>query len=168
MPLKVGAASSEMGVGGRGGPSWPPPAGFLVTAVGVAGTALASFLPWARSGERLRNSYELIDVVGRLELIPVVLVGPSRLWSLLPLAAVLTCIAVFFQRPWCTTVLSLFVGLAALGLVVAVVDSPLGVGFGAWAATLTGVLSAIGALNVIARQLGRRRDRGTEEPVGPT
>ncbi len=136
--------------------------------VGAVGTGVASFLPWGASGRRTRNSYELVAVAGRLDLVPQVLVRPSRAWYFLPLCVVAICLFMFLRRPWCATVLSLSVGLVALGLGVAVLGSPLGVELGARAAVATGSCSVVGALAMMVRTMGRRRGRAADERVVPT
>ena len=112
----------------------------------------ASFLPWARSGARLRNSHQLVAVAGRLDLIPHAWRAPSRAWSLVPLCAVLTCVAMAFHRTWLVGTISLAVGIASITLAAVVFASPLGTELGAQVAVLTGALSIIGALIVIAGQ----------------
>lgn len=133
----------------------------------MVATTVASFLPWARSGARLRDSYELVGVVGRLDLVPAMLAGPSVAWYFLPLCALLTCISVFLRCTLCSTVLGLVVGGATLGLVVAVIGSPLGIELGVPVAASTGLLSVVGALMVGAQGRGSRRDR-RDEPMGTT
>jgi hypothetical protein len=96
------------------------------------------------------------------------LVAPSRAWYFLPLCVVAICLFVFLRRTWWATVLSLSVGLLALGLAFAVLGSPLAVELGARAAVVTGTCSVIGALLVIRRTTGRRRGRAAEERVVTT
>lgn len=99
-------------------------------------------------------------MAGRLDLLPDALVVPSAAWHLLPLSALLTYVLVFLRHTWCSTVLALLISLAALGLVAAVMGSPLGVGLGAQVAVVTGSLPVAGALMaVVARSRGRRRER---------
>ena len=40
-----------------------------LTAIGLALVVVGSFLPWFRSGRRARSSYELFDLVDRLDLL---------------------------------------------------------------------------------------------------
>jgi len=121
----------------------------------VVGCLLASFLPWASSGERLRDSYELVAVAGRLDLVPSALAGPSRAWSLLPLCTLATCIAVILRRTWLFATLSLIVGFASVSLAIVVLRSPLGVEPGAQVAVVAGMSSVVGASIAIVAQ--RRR-----------
>jgi hypothetical protein len=109
---------------------------------------LASALPWAASGRRLRDSYELVAVAARLDLVGEPALSASAAWPLLPLAVVLTWLAVLFHRPRWTATLALTVGLSALGLAVAVIRSPLAPEVGARMALVTGSVSVLGALIV--------------------
>ena len=116
----------------------------------MLGCLAASFLPWARSGTRLRDSYELVAVAGRLDVLPSPWAGASAAWSLLPLCAVLVGVAMAFHRPLAIGTISLTVGIASISLAVVVFASPLGTELGARAALLTGSTSVVGALVVIA------------------
>lgn len=116
---------------------------------------MASVLPWAASGRRVRDSYELVAVASRLDLVPERLVGVAGAWVLLPLVTVITCLAVLFRRPWATATLSLSVGISALVLGLAVARSPLRVEVGARVAAVTGLLAVGGALAVVVDE--RRR-----------
>lgn len=127
----------------------------MLCVVAVVGCLFASFLPWASSGERLRDSYELVSVAGRLDLVPSALAGPSRAWSLLPLCTLVTCVAVILRRTWLFATMSLIVGIAFVSLAIVVLRSPLGVEPGAPVGVVAGTSSVIGALIAIVAQ--RRR-----------
>lgn len=118
------------------------------------GCLVASFLPWASSGARLRDSYELVAVAGRLDLVPDALAGASRLWSFLPLGVVLTCAAMFLRASWILAMISLIVGTASIALAMAVLRSPLGAELGAGVGVLTGFVSVVGA-SIVMRELRR-------------
>jgi hypothetical protein len=124
----------------------------VAATVGAVACAVASFLPWARSGSRVRDSHELVAVAGRLDLIPPAWTRASAAWSLVPLAAVLTCVAMAYRRALPLGIISLTVGIASISLAAVVLSSPLGAALGARAAVLTGSLSIVGALIVIAEQ----------------
>ena len=94
-------------------------------------------------------------MAGRLDLVPDAWAGPSAAWSLLPLAAVLACFAMAYRRRILLGIISLTVGIASISLAVVVFTSPLGTALGAHVAVLTGSLSIVGALIVVAEQ--RRR-----------
>lgn len=122
---------------------------------GSVGTLAASVLPWAASGRRLRDSYELVAVAARLDLLGERTASLAGAWSFLPFAVALTCLAVLFHRPWATATLSLSVGISALGLGLAVSRSPLGMEVGAKVAAATGLVAVGGALAVVVDE--RRR-----------
>lgn len=94
-------------------------------------------------------------MAGRLDLLPDAWVPAYAAWSLLPLAAVLAGFALAYRRLTALAIISLSVGTASVSLAVAVLRSPLGTDLGAWVAVLTGSLSIVGALLVVAEQ--RRR-----------
>ncbi len=116
------------------------------------GCLVASFLPWARSGSRVRDSYELVAVADRLDLLASPWAGASAAWTLLPLCTVLAGVGVASHRPFVIGTISLTVGIASISLAVVVFASPLGTELGARAAVVTGAISVVGALVVIAEQ----------------
>lgn len=124
----------------------------MICGSAVIGCLLASFLPWASSGARLRDSYELVAVAGRLDLVPKSLAGPSRAWSLVPLCTVVSCAAVILRCSWLLATLSLIVGAASVSLALVVFSSPLGTELGAQIAFVTGLISVVSAPMVIAGQ----------------
>lgn len=126
--------------------------GLVICSSAAIGCLVASFLPWASSGVRLRDSYELVAVAGRLDLVPEALAGPSRAWSLLPLCSVFTCAAVIFRCAWLLAMFSLIVGAASVGLAIVVFRSPLGTELGAQVAVVTGLLSVVGVPIVVVEQ----------------
>src|SRR4051794_1214893 len=69
-------------------------------AVATAGGLLAlvgTFLPWLRSGARLRNSYEIFALVDRLGISESSLVGWGvRLWPVVPVLLVLAVVLLWF------------------------------------------------------------------------
>lgn len=64
----------------------------------VLATTATTFLAWGRSGERSRNSYELVDVADRAGVLPGSLAGLAPLWFLLPAACGLVVVAVAARR----------------------------------------------------------------------
>jgi hypothetical protein len=123
---------------------------------GTAVTALGTFLPFARSGERMRSSYELIAVARRLDVVPegwpeVV----TRLWFLVPLllAVCWVLVIVGLDRPaaWC----ALGVVVAALVAVAVVWRSPLDLAAGCAVTVAGAAVLASGAGLILTRQGGR-------------
>lgn len=70
----------------------------LATALGLAATAL-TFLPWGRSGQRWRSSYEVVDVAGRAAVLPSGVAGLAPLWYLVPALAGALVLAAGLRRP---------------------------------------------------------------------
>lgn len=135
--------------------------GTVLAVAGVLGVLLASFLPWARSGNASRTSYELVATASRLDLIS----GPGatlvRGWYLVPVAAAATWLAATLGRPLVTATLSTLVGAAALGLVAALrtSGSSLAVAHGTSVALAAGATALIGAARLMWEH--RRRHDGS-------
>jgi hypothetical protein len=100
----------------------------------------------------VRDSYELVAVADRLDLLASPWAGASAAWTLLPLCTVLAGVGVASHRPFVIGTISLTVGIASISLAVVVFASPLGTELGARAAVVTGAISVVGALVVIAEQ----------------
>jgi hypothetical protein len=120
---------------------WP-----VVAAVAAASVAVAaSFLPWARSGEASRSSYELVSVVVRLEVLPEGTGGLARIWYALP--ALLGCawVAVAAVRPRLAATLTAVVGLLSVVAAYQTMRSPLVAEAGASLALGAGVVAMVAA-----------------------
>jgi hypothetical protein len=93
-------------------------------AVATAGGLLAligTFLPWLRSGARLRNSYEIFALVDRLGISESSLVGWGvRLWPVVPLLLVLAVALLWFAPRVPATVVVVLTVLYAGGVSVVV------------------------------------------------
>ncbi|MGI8759255.1 MAG: hypothetical protein ACR2K0_08095 [Acidimicrobiales bacterium] len=128
-----------------------PGMGTVLAVAGVLGVLVASFLPWARSGNASRTSYELVATAQRLDVVS----GPGatlvRGWYLLPVAAAGTWLAATLGRPLLTATLSTLVGSAALGLVAALRSSgpSLAVAGGTSVALAAGATALIGAARLM-------------------
>ncbi|MEM8705658.1 MAG: hypothetical protein AAGE98_04330 [Actinomycetota bacterium] len=134
---------------------------WIVAGIGVA-AALASLLPWARTGGRTRSVPELVSSASALDLLEgwtrvAVVIG----WMAVVVGAALGLVGVAFERP-----LVARVGLAALGPVLllttlAIVWSPLSVGWGAWLASGLGATASMGSgllrMTDVAQWEGRSR-----------
>lgn len=127
---------------------------FLPPALAVV-TLCTTFLPWGRSGERARNSYEIIDVVGDAGVLPDHLAGPARAWLLLPIVTgVALLLAAVGLRRWAATVAGIVGATAAVGAVV-VQRSPLVAEPGTYGAIASGVVT----LSISVVVLGARPSR---------
>jgi hypothetical protein len=108
----------------------------------VVVTAIGTFLPFARSGERSRSSYELVSLARRLELVPERWPGvATRLWFAVPLLLALCWILVVTGRATAGSWCALAVSVIALGALIAVWRSPL-------AATAGWIVTAVGAVGL--------------------
>ena len=129
----------------------------------IAGTAM----PWLRTGERRRSSYELFGIIERLGFSPGGAVGWAiRLWPLVPLLAVVAATCAWFAPRWSllpAIVAALYAG--GVGFAVANVDEISTVGIeGGPAFTVTGaVLVVVGAaVATSGAQRGRLSRRSTD------
>lgn len=138
----------------------------LMTTLATALVLVGVFGPWLLSGSSTRSSFELIDLVGRLGFSPggmfeIVL----RLWALVPLLVVATCVAVWAGRQRLAAVLGLVSGLYVGGVSAAVAQAP----DASLVRTSWGVeVSAIGAGALIAVscwQLAARRSARPESSL---
>lgn len=100
------------------GPGLAASAGRALPAGLVLITTATTFLAWGRSGERSRNSYELVDVAGRAGVLPGSLASLAPLWFLVPAACGLVVVAVAARRHALagvlTTTLGALVGTGAI------------------------------------------------------
>jgi hypothetical protein len=87
-------------------------------------------MPWLRTGERRRSSYEVFGIVDRLGFSPSGPIGMAiRLWPLVPLLAVLAAVAAWFAPRWSlvpAVVAAVYAG--GVGLALATADAPSAVG----------------------------------------
>ena len=97
--------------------------GRVIAGIGASATAVGTFLPWVRSGTRLRSSYEIFSLVERLGFSPSSAVGWGlRLWPVVPFLLVLAATFSWFPRRWITGG-SALVAVLYVGGVAAAVES---------------------------------------------
>lgn len=116
--------------------------------VAVFACALAALLPWARSGEAVRNGYELARVARSSGAVPrwLGLVGVAAM-AVLPILAGLAAVGGALRRHRIVAILALMAGLLLGGAALAVETAPLGREPGLWvAAVVATVAMAIGGL----------------------
>ena len=126
--------------GVAGAPRW----GTALSVVGTVAVAVASFLPWARSGRASRDSYELVRAAERLDIVTGTAATLAEGWYLVALVAVAACAGAIFERPLFVVILSLAVATAAVSLVVAVRASPLTLEVGSGVALVSAGVAAAG------------------------
>ena len=77
--------------------------GRLMATVGGLVALVGTFLPWLRSGNRRRNSYEIFSLIDRLGFSPSSVVGWGlRLWPIVPLLLAAAVTLLWFPRGWLT------------------------------------------------------------------
>lgn len=118
--------------------------------------AVASFLPWARSGRASRDSYEPVRAAERLDIVTGAAATLAEGWYLVALLAVAVCAGAIVGRPLFVVILSLVVALATVSLVVAVRASPLTLEIGSGVA-LASAGVAFAGVPVAAWERRRRR-----------
>ena len=130
----------------------------------IAGTAM----PWLRTGQRRRSSYEMFGLIDRLGFSPDGAVGWAiRLWPLVPLLAVIAAVRAWFAPRWSLVpaiVAALYAG--GVGFAVANVDevSTVGIEGGPSFTTVGAALVVFGAA-VATYGAGRSRlKRSSTDP----
>lgn len=135
----------------------------LIAAVAVSCGAVlmivGCFLPWLRSGERQRSSFELFGLVDRLGFAPSGFIAWAvRLWPLVPLMAIIASIGVWYLSGLRIVVPALIATLYAGGVSVAMQQIPnsafVGVGTGPLVTAVGSVLMV--AATVAAARMDRR------------
>ena len=139
---------------------------------GVALMVAALWLPWHRSGGRVRNAFELFDAAERLDLGPGALLAVWR-WivAIAPVLAAIAWLAWLRRVRWAVVLISaaisVVVGTAASVLIVAPGGSRIGTGF-----ALVGSVAAVSALTGELWSRHRReagtptRDTGSPRSLG--
>jgi hypothetical protein len=129
-------------------PRWRPGRTFGPgLALGGASLALVGAAAvWARSGDRARNSFALVRLARRLEVVPDALAPLAVAWFLLPVLVGVAWLCFGLGRSRATSAISATAGALALGGVAAVAASPLRLEVGAGVTAAGGALALLGAL----------------------
>ncbi len=113
-------------------------------------TTVTTFLPWGASGERTRSSYEIVDVADRAGVLDSGLAGLAWVWFLVPVLCGGALLALAVARPTTVGALSTTLGTMTVVGGVIVARSPLVTQLGAYAAIVTGgVTACVGAATLI-------------------
>ncbi len=139
--------------------------GRVVATLGASVALVGTFMPWLRSGARLRNSYEIFSLVERLGISQSSIVGWGlRLWPIVPFLLALAVTLQWFPRRRATgatvVVAVVYVGGVSAAVEFAPATSLISVEYGPWVTLAGAVILAIGAL------LNRATGRGTGAPTG--
>ena len=128
--------------------------GRVASTCGSVAVVVGTFLPWLRSGTRLRSSYDIFSLVERLGFSRSDVVGWGlRLWPVLPFLVVCAVTSTWFPRPWITGIASMIAAIYAGGVSAAVRSaSPVGnisVQYGATVTLIGATVMAAGYLLTI-------------------
>ena len=125
--------------------------GRVMATTGAAVTVVGTFLPWLRSGTRLRSSYQIFSLVERLGYSRSDLVGWGlRLWPIVPLLVACALSLVWFPRAWATgaavAVAAVYAGVVSVAVRSASPNSIITVEYGSSVTLVGAVLLAAGYL----------------------
>lgn len=130
----------------------------LVTAVVTAATTAITFLPWGRSGQRLRTSYELVDIAGPAGVVSASYETMARAWYLVPIVAALVFCCGFWAARRAAGALLASVGASVSAYAYLVDRSPLVATDACRVAMFLGTGAAIWGVGLLVRP--RRTGRG--------
>jgi hypothetical protein len=131
-----------------------------VTTIGIAGVAVATFLPWVRSGEVERNSYEVARSAERLDLVDGFLQRALVVsWYLVPLACALVLLALARDAQRVAASVGLAVALLVSMVATLLAASTLDTAAGPIAALVAAVASVAGSVIVLVET--HQRPAGT-------
>lgn len=91
----------------------------------VVATTVATFLPWGGSGDRVRSSYELVDVADRAGVVPDSAGDWAGVWFTVPVLAGFALLASAMLRPRLAGVLTCILGVLVTTGGLLVTTSPL-------------------------------------------
>jgi hypothetical protein len=130
--------------------------GRRVVVGGAVVVAVAGFLPWLRSGQVVRDSFQVVRVADHLDLADgvgqQVAIG---LWYVLPALCALTVLAAVIHRLTAMAVLGVLVGVVAVAAAGLTIRAPFPSEAGPWVALLAGAVTVVAsALSWWARPRG--------------
>ena len=129
---------------------WALPAACLLTAA-------STFGPWARSGARVRTSYELLDVADRAGVLPSSIAGAAAVWLLVPALAGGVVLAAALARARVVAALAVTLGALVGTGAVLVVRSPLPAAGAVGPALVLATGTVVGGLVRLTVRQERRR-----------
>jgi hypothetical protein len=132
--------------------------------VGGAAVLIVAFLPWVRSGERDRNSFELLRSADRLDLLDGVVQRAAQIgWLLLPVAVGIVVVALALGHGRIAAAGALAAGLASLIIGALVVGSSLDTT--AWPAVASVLGVGVALVATIELVQGRTSGRVSTKPT---
>jgi hypothetical protein len=125
---------------------------------GATAVLVASFLPWATSGERARTSYELTRVAVRFDLLPTGVAALAPIWYLVPALVGAAWLARSMDRRSLTSIFCVVVGLLSVVAAMLTLRSPLVTEAGTVLAMGSGLLAAgAGTMHLVTVRTHRDR-----------
>lgn len=133
--------------------------------VAIVGEAVAGFLPWLRTGERERSAYELVDAARSLDVLDSAVVRALAVaWFLVPLAAMLCCLALLLHARRVAALLAIGTGLLGAGFALRLELAPLPSLFGARLTLIAALVVVVAGTAELVHDLaeGGRRELAPE------
>jgi hypothetical protein len=135
----------------------------VASVLGVLIVVIGSLLPWVRTGERTRSSYELAALADRLGVLPSGAATVAvRGWVLVPLLAAATVAALALGRTTIGGFLALVTGLYAVVLAWLVETSRLKTDVGGPMSIAGGIIAILGGIALVVSGVTSARQAGTE------
>lgn len=119
---------------------------------------VASFLPWGRSGQTSRSSYQLVGVADRLDVLDGSARTAAMAWFVLPVLVGLVWLARSVDRHGTAATLSALTGLLSVVAAALIERSPLAVEHGATLAKWTGAVAVAAAIAHLSTRRSTRSD----------
>ena len=125
----------------------------LVALSGAGATlVLGTFLPWLRSGTMTRSSYDLLGLIGRLDVAPNgAAAALIRWWPLVPLLVTGAVILAWWERcRWALAIavlVTLYAGGVAAVLVVGAAKTGITIGIGPWVCSVASLVFMAAAVS---------------------
>ena len=156
-PQPAPPGAEAWGEGGGQAHSRAAPAVLVAGLVAGAAEVGGAFLPWVRTGERERNSFELIGVARRLRVLQSAWEQPaSAAWYFVPLVIALALVAAAVGRRAVAGGLLALAGAAGIAVGVAVAAAPLAVLPGLRVTIVGAVGAGAAGVAVLAMEVRRR------------
>lgn len=122
-----------------------------VTAAVTAALLVVTFAPWGRSGERTRNSYELVDVVGPAGVVSAARAELAQFWYCVPVLCALVFVCGFWVARRTAGALVAIVGVSVVTFAYLVDRSALVATTGCHTALVVGTAAALWGVVLLVR-----------------
>jgi hypothetical protein len=138
----------------------------LDVVVAVLIVLIGAALPWGRSGQADRSSFELVRLARRLDVLDGGAATAAKLWLAMPLVVAVVVVAAGTGRRGLAVVVGTVLAVFAVGLVAATYRSPLLPRYGLPVTMAgAGALAIAGMVEVLWRRASPDTDRARSEPT---